>query len=53
MENSEIKIGSLVYNKTFGRGIVEKISPSKSLVVIQTKFFGQRTVLFCSLTLIK
>lgn len=45
--------GLLVYNKEFGRGIVNKISPSGSLVEVRFKHFGYQVVLSGSLTQVK
>lgn len=38
-------IGKLVFHKELGRGIVEKISPSKSLVEVRFKHTGKEVVL--------
>ena len=42
-------IGSLVFSKEFGRGIIEKISPSNSLMEVRFKNFPNVVLLSTSL----
>jgi len=44
-----MKKGSLVYHKEFGRGIVERKSPSASLIEVRFKHFVNTIVLSSSL----
>ncbi len=45
-------IGKLVFHKELGRGIVEKISPSKSLVQVRFKHTGKEIVLSSTLQIL-
>jgi len=44
--------GSLVYSQDFGCGIIEKISPSKSLIEVRFEDFPQKVVLSSTLELV-
>jgi len=48
-----MKEGSIVFNNELGRGIVEKISPSGSLVRVRFKHFTTQVVLRSSIRLIQ
>lgn len=48
-----MKEGSIVFNNELGRGIVEKISPSGSLVRVRFKNYSTQVVLRSSIRLIK
>ena len=45
-------IGKLVFHKELGRGIVEKVSPSKSLVQVRFKHAGKEIVLSSTLQIL-
>jgi hypothetical protein len=45
-------IGKLVFHKELGRGIVEKISPSKSLIEVRFKHAGKEVVLNSTLQIL-
>lgn len=47
-----MKIGKLIYHEDFGRGIIEKKSPSGSLIGVRFKKYEERVVLSSSLTLL-
>lgn len=44
-----MQVGKLVFHSEFGRGLIGKVSPSKSLIMVNFKHFGSRTVLSGSL----
>lgn len=47
-----MKLNTLVHHSDYGRGLVTKISPSKSLVEVNFNHFGLITVLNYCLTII-
>lgn len=53
MRNKNMNLSQLVHSKEYGRGIIEKISPSKSIYLVRFKNFGELKVLSSSVTLVK
>ena len=47
-----MKVLDLVYSKEFGRGIVAKISPSKSIILVRFKSYGPVQVISSSLVIL-
>ena len=48
-----MKIGELVNHNNFERGIIEYISPIKSIIVVRFKHYGYKSVLSSTLTILK
>lgn len=48
-----MKKGQVVYSEEFGRGVVDKTSPSKSLVSVKFRHYGVRTLLSSSIQIVK
>ena len=45
-----MKRDQLVHHKEFGRGLIQKVSPSASLIQVKFKHLGNQTVLSSTLT---